>query len=68
MECENTDSIVELAATLASRAEEFDKVLILCTKKAGGGYSNDNGVDVKEAVFMVESFKNWILTHMNIPE
>ena len=53
MECENTDSIVELAATLASRAEEFDKVLILCTKKAGGGYSNDNGVDVKEAVFMV---------------
>lgn len=35
MENEKKDNIVDLAANLVMRAEEFDEVLVICTKKDG---------------------------------
>ena len=65
MESEKASTIIDLAASLASRAEEFDQVLILCRKKNGSGYSNDNGLTADQAVFMCESFKTWIIACVN---
>ncbi len=65
MESEKASTIIDLAGVLASRAEEFDKVLILCRKKDGSGYSNDNGLTTDEAVFICETFKMWIIAAVN---
>ena len=61
MESEKAANIVELAATLASRAEEFDEVLVVYTRKDNGeGGSIDNGLTVSQANFLVDKFKMWL--------
>lgn len=65
MESEKKDNIVDLAGTLAARAEEFDAVLIIARKKSGEGYSLDNGLLVSEAVLMCETFKLWVIAANN---
>ena len=45
-EAERKDQIVDVAATLAARANEFDAVIVICQKKKGGYYFADNGVTV----------------------
>ena len=63
MESERATTIIDLAATLATRAEEFDEVLILARKKSGEGYSNDTGLTIRDAVYLCETFKHWVLSH-----
>lgn len=65
MESESKDRIVDLAATLATRAEEFDQVLILARKKDGTGYSGDNGLQAHEGVFLCECFTHWVIGCVN---
>lgn len=65
MESEKASTIVDLAATIASRAEEFDQVLVLCRKKDGTGYSADNSITADQAVFLCETFKHWVIAAVN---
>lgn len=65
MESEKKDRIIDLAGTLATRAEDFDQVLILARKKDGTGYSADNGLQVHEAIFLCETFKHWVIACVN---
>ncbi len=65
MESEKASTIIDLAGVLASRAEDFDQVLIICRKKDGTGYSNDNSITADQAVFLCESFKHWVLSAVN---
>ena len=65
METEKKDKILDLAATLADRAEEFDQVLILARKKDGTGYSADNGLQVDQALFLCQTFSHWVLSCVN---
>lgn len=65
MESEKKDAIIDIAGTLAARAEEFDQVLLLCRKKNGSGYSADNGLRVDEVIFMCESYKMWVIAAVN---
>ena len=65
METEKKDKILDLAATLADRAEEFDQVLILARKKDGTGYSSDNGLQVDQALFLCQTFSHWVLSCVN---
>lgn len=61
MESEKAANIVDLAATLASRAEEFDEVLVIYTRKDNGeGGSIDNSLTVSQANFLVDKFKHWL--------
>ena len=62
MERSSTDSIVQLAADLASKADEIENVLIICTHHDGGAFSMDNDLTVAECLFLAETFKHWLLT------
>jgi hypothetical protein len=65
MESEKVTSIVDLAATLATRAEDVDEVLIIYTTKSKGeGHSMDNGLTVSQANFLVDKFKHWLFQCM----
>jgi hypothetical protein len=63
-ERERVDAILDAAGKIAGRADEFDKVLAICQKKAGGLYWVDNDLTVAEAVFLMESLKHWLMTCM----
>lgn len=65
MESEKATRVIDMAGTLATRAEDFDQVLILARKKDGSGYSNDNGLQVHEAIFLCETFKHWVIACVN---
>ncbi len=65
MKSEKIEKIVDLAATLAARADEFDQVLILCQKKKVDGeddcqFSFDNGLELGQSLWLVEGFKFWL--------
>ncbi|HEX5426634.1 MAG TPA: hypothetical protein VFW94_24190 [Candidatus Acidoferrales bacterium] len=62
MENEKKDKIIDLAGTLATRADEFEEVLILARKKDGTGYSADNGLQVHEAIYLTAAFTHWLLS------
>jgi hypothetical protein len=65
MKSEQIDSIVDLAATLASKADEIEEVMVLYTLKSDGkGYSLDNGMTVAQANFLVDKFKHWLFQCM----
>lgn len=69
MKSEKIERIVDLAATLASRADEFDQVLILYRKKAesdgdtSAHGSIDNELELRDVNWLVDSFKIWL--HMS---
>ena len=65
MQSEKIDSIVDLAATLASRAEDIDEVLVVYTLKSDGtGHSIDNSLTVSQANWLIDKFKHWLFSCM----
>ena len=65
MNSEQIESIVDLAATLASRADQYDQVLILYRTKQVEGQddfqgSMDNGLTLSESAWLVDGFKFWL--------
>jgi len=65
VQSEQIDSIVDLAATIASKADDIEEVMVLYTlKSTGKGYSLDNGMTVAQANFLVDKFKHWIFSCM----
>ena len=69
MERTQVDSIVDLAADLAGKADQVQEVLVIYSVK---GESEprvlDNGLSVETGVFMCEWFKNWLLSRMSNPK
>lgn len=65
MESEKVSSIVDLAATLATRADDIDELLVIYTAKSDGkGRWMDNGLTISQANFLVDKFKHWIFQCM----
>ena len=65
MQSEQIDSVVDLAATIASKADDIEEVMVLYTLKSDGkGYSLDNGMTVAQANFLVDKFKTWLFSCM----
>ena len=65
MQSEQIESIIDLAATIASRADDIDEVMVLYTlKSTGKGHSLDNGMTVAQANFLVDKFKTWLFSCM----
>lgn len=64
MENSKVDTIVELAADLASKADEIEDVLVIYSKKNGGYSSLDTGMTVSDSMWFLEVFKYWLLTAM----
>ena len=63
MQSEQIESIVDLAATIASKADDIEEVMVLYTLKSDGkGHSLDNGMTVAQANFLVDKFKFWLFT------
>ena len=71
MKSEKIEKIVDLAATLASRADEFDQILIIYRKKDDptsqtqrlGSFDND--LEARDALWLVEHFKHWLMSAIN---
>jgi len=65
MQSEQIDSVVDLAATIASKADDIEEVMVLYTLKSDGkSYSLDNGMTVAQANFLVDKFKTWLFSCM----
>lgn len=65
MRSEQIESIVDLAATVASKADDIEEVMVLYTlKSTGEAYSLDNGMTVAQANFLVDKFKFWLFSCM----
>jgi hypothetical protein len=65
MESEQVDTVVELAAAIAGKADDIEEVMVLYTlKSTGKGYSLDNGMTVAQANFLVDKFKHWLFQCM----
>lgn len=65
MRSEQIESIVDLAATLASRADQYDQVLIIYRTKQVEGQddfqgSMDTGLTLSESAWLVDGFKFWL--------
>jgi hypothetical protein len=64
MQSEQIESIVDLAATLASRADKLDQVLIIYRYKEDTDDvthgSIDNGLTLETSLWLVEAFKFWL--------
>lgn len=64
MQNEKIDSIVDLAASLASKADQIDQVLIIYRRKDEGEDvshgSMDNGLRLDECNWLVDAFKFWL--------
>lgn len=65
MKSEKVEKIVDLAATLASRADEFDQVLVICRMKQvegkkDGQWTIDNGLTLSEAQWLAGGFMFWL--------
>lgn len=61
MESEKAANIIDLAGVLASRAEDFDQVLVLCRKKDGTGFCIDNEIEMTQKLFLCESYRLWLV-------
>jgi hypothetical protein len=65
MKSESVEKIVDLAATLAARADELDQVLVIYRYKENGEDvthgSIDNGLQVDAALWLAEAFKQWLV-------
>lgn len=65
MKSEHSDRIVDLAATLASRADEIDQVLIIYRRKQTGDDedtqgSMDNELELRDALWLAQGFVTWL--------
>lgn len=65
MNHEQIDSIVDIAATIATKADDIEEIFILYTKRSTGeALSLDNGLTVAQANFLVDKFKFWLFQCM----
>ena len=61
MKSEKIEQIVDIAATLASRADEIDQVLVIYRCKTGDSqFSLDNNLTLSESLWLVEGFRFWL--------
>jgi hypothetical protein len=64
MKSEKSDQIVDLAASLAAKADDLDQVLIIYRYKDGisdeSHGSMDNGLELRDALWLAEAFKQWL--------
>jgi hypothetical protein len=65
MQSEKAEKIVDLAASLASKADDIDQVLILYRSKGRDGEddcqgSMDNELTLAESLWLIEGFKFWL--------
>jgi hypothetical protein len=65
MRSEKTENIVDLAASLAAKADELDQVLIIYRRKQTGDDedthgSMDNDLELRDALWLAEAFKQWL--------
>jgi hypothetical protein len=66
---ERVDSLIELAATIAGKADEIEDIVVLYTVKGkAGAHSMENGCTIGEALFLIEAFRHWLMTCVNTPE
>ena len=69
MQGEKEESIVELAATIAGKANQIRHVLVLYTlEDEDGAHSLDNGIQVGDGLFLIEAFRHWLMTCVNAPK
>lgn len=65
MKSEKSERIVDLAASLAAKADDLDQVLIIYRNKRREGEedsqgSMDNELSLSESLWLVEGFKFWL--------
>lgn len=67
MKSEKIERIVDLAATLASKADDIDQVLVIYRLKEGvkdeedaTHGSLDNDLELRDSLWLVEAFKFWL--------
>ena len=65
MKVEKAEQIVDLAASLAAKADDIDQVLILYRSKQDDGEddfqgSMDNDLTLAESLWLIEGFKFWL--------
>jgi hypothetical protein len=65
MKSEKIEKIVDLAADLASKADDIDQVLIIYrlrekTPEDENFGSLDNGLELQQSMWLVEAFKFWM--------
>lgn len=67
MENEKVDSIVELAAKLAGKADEIDQVLVIYRLKENTSGQDctthgslDNDLELRDSLWLVDAFKFWL--------
>lgn len=64
METEKASKIVDLAASLAMKADELDQVLIIYRRKGESDSvfhgSMDNELELRDALWLVKAFELWL--------
>jgi len=65
MKSEKIEKIVDLAATLASKADDIDQVLVIYRLKENtiGNSTHgslDNDLELRDSLWLVEAFKFWM--------
>ena len=69
MDRERVDNLMELAATIAGKADQIQDIVVLYTvKDEPGARSLDNGCTVGEALFLMEAFRFWLMACINTPK
>lgn len=62
MKSEKSERIVDLAASLATKADEIDQVLVIYHNKETDKYATlDNELTVSECLWLTEAFRFWML-------
>lgn len=66
MKSEKIEKIVDLAATLAAKADEIDQVLIIYRIKEPAGEDDsthgslDNGLELRDSLWLAQAFIFWL--------
>ena len=68
MERTRVDSLMEVAAEIAGKADQIDDIIVLYSmKEEAGARCLDNGCTVGDALFLMESFRHWLMSCVNAP-
>lgn len=51
----------------ADQAEKIKRVLIIFEREDGTYSSEDNGITMQEAVYMIECYRHWVMTSVFRP-
>lgn len=63
MDNEKVDSVVNVAAALAGRADKIDQVLVIYQTESGIA-TLDNGLHIDQCLYLMEGFKFWMMACM----